>query len=547
MLAEAVRAQTTPAPPSRADLARRELARRELARRHLIDFCCYVDPGAAWEGATDPFVANRYRARHLRLIADTIEQAVDGRLWRGLPGQGKKILMITCPPGHWKSSLVSRKLPAWYVGRRHAEGRHHAVILTSYNASLATMNNARVLELVQTPLYQNVFPDVQLSRQSQGSEEWSLAAMPYVSCKAAGVGGGLTGYHGSLVIVDDPIKDRREANSPTVRENLWDWWKDVLRTRLFDEQSFILGIWTRWTEDDPMGRIARELKEGNSEERVVMLRLPALAETPAERESGGTMGLPVDREDPLGRRPGEALWPEVESAAEHRATKKAFPVTFDSLYQGRPRPEGGYVAGRAQFKLLPAPPATDVRWILATDWAITEKEAAPKSKQDPDYTVSALVGLWTPGGNREEVRLVVHDMRFGQLNPHDAVRMVKGHMLEVGARVPMRSGQANVDKVFLFRLRSDADLVGFSIKNLTRKELAGDKMTQAQPWFEMVHAGLVWVVEGRWNDWFFNLVESFPHGAHDDGVDVVSVGVHAHGLAGKSRAATSARVPGFGR
>lgn len=538
--------------PSRAERAQRELARRSLARRSLVDFCCYVDKQAAgamgWElAAEDPFLRNPYRAPHLQLIAEHIEAAMEGSLWDGVPGSGKKILMITTPPGHWKSSLVSRKLPAWFVGKRQREERHHGVILTSYNAKLAKMNNSRVLELVQTPAYENVFPDVQLSRKSQSSEEWSLKDSAYVACKATGVGGGLTGYHGSLVIVDDPIKDRKEANSPTVRQNLWDWWKDVLRTRLYDDDSFILGIWTRWTEDDPMGRIARDLKEGNGQERVVMLRLPALAETRAERESAGKMGLPVDEADPLGRAPGEALWPEVESADDHKATKAAYPITFDSLYQGRPRPEGGFLVDQAQFKPLPALPTKHVRWVWGTDWAITEEEQAPSKKKDPDYTVAALVGLWTPGGNSEEARLVIGFVRRGQKNPHEARKLVKETVLSMDRRIAVRSGQANVDKYHLSSMRRDADLIHYSIKNLSRKELAGDKVTKAQPWLEMAHAGNVYVVQGDWNDDFYREVESFPHGAHDDQVDAVSVGVHSLGLARRSRKATSAKVPGFGR
>lgn len=516
--------------------AQQELSRRKLARRRLIPFCSYVDPD----------VAGMYQAAHLKLIASYIERAEDGSLWENVPGTGKKILLITTPPGHWKTSLVSRKLPAWFIGKRHREGKPHQVIITSYNAKLAQSSNNRVLELVRdSQHYKNVFPGIRLSANSQSSEEWSLAGVPYVSCKAAGVGGGLTGYHAALAIVDDPIKDRRDANSVTVRENLWDWWKDVLRTRVLND-GFILGIWTRWTEDDPAGRLLRDQREGKSDERIVLLRLPALAETQSERESVAKMGLPVDKVDPLGRQPGEALWPEEESADEHEATRRAFPITFDSLYQGRPRPKGGYMVAEEQFKLLPAMPSKDVRWLWGTDWAITEKEVAPRRKSDPDYTVAALVGLWTPKGDRQDARLVIGYVSRAQANAHDARQLVKEAVNSVRRKYPIRSGQANIDKVHLFQLRRDADLMGFSIKNLTRKLLAGDKVTKAEPWLEMVQAGNVYVVQGAWNNDFFHEVENFPHGVHDDQVDAISVAYHALGIARGPAKPKSVRMSFYG-
>lgn len=527
-------------------IAKQEIAKRLLASRSLIDFCAYVDPGAAWEDAQDKFLENKYRARHLQLIADTIHKAMDGTLWDGMAGDGKNILLITTPPGHWKSSLVSRKLPAFFVGQRTAAGLPHQVILTSYNSTLAESLNGHVLELIQSPLYKHIFPEVKLSERSRSSQEWALAGSAFASCKAAGVGGGLTGYHAAMAIVDDPIKDRKDANSLSVQMTLWDWWRDVLRTRLIKDSrvtSFILGIWTRWTENDPAGKIFQAKKKEELDDKVYMLRLPALAETQTERESAGKMGLPVDEADPLGRAPGEALWEEMESAAEHEATKKAFPVTFDSLYQGRPRPPGGYVVGESNFKMLAMPPDKNTRWVWASDWAITQKQIANKA-QDPDYTVIALIGLWLP--TPDDARLVIAYMARGQLNQHDAREMVTTTMLNHPRRLRLYSGQANIDKVYLNHMRRDPRLLNYRITNLSRKELAGDKVTKAGPWLERTQAGQVYVVSGGWVDDFFNEVENFPNGAHDDMIDTVSVASVALGVGFKNKKAYSQTIENFG-
>ena len=521
---------------SRAQRAQAELARRQLARRHLIDFAQY----------TDPDVAGEYEARHLELIATFLEQAEDGTLWNGMPGSGVRILCITTPPRHWKSSLVSRKFLGWFVGKRKAARQPHQFILASYGASLAESHSRAVIETVmENPLYANVFPEVTVSMKSHAAAEWALEGEPFPTGVAAGVGGGLTGHGADCFVIDDPIKDRAEANSAATRKRQWDWWTDVARTRV-NPGGFVVIVLTRWHEEDLVGLLLKQVAKGEADERIVVLRLPALAETPRERTKAAQMGLPRDKADPLGRRPGEALWEERIPAAELRATRKASPLTFDALYQGRPRPDEGFLVGRDNFKILPAEPTKDIRWFWASDFAITEKETAPKGAKDPDYTVVGKVGLWTPDGP-DSARLVISDVRRGQVNPHQARTMAKEAILSTNRRIPFRSGQAHIDKVALFGLRADPELLGASIKNLAQKDgLVGDKSTRAQPWFEMTHAGLVYLVQGEWNEAFLSEAEQFPHGSHDDQIDMVSVGSIAHGMARRSREVSSAKVKGFG-
>lgn len=535
---------------TRSDLARRELARRALAQQSVIDFCAYVDPEAKLaDEVTDTFLDNWYRAAHLKLIASCLERAESGDLWDDVPGDGKKILIITTPPRHWKSSLVSRKYPAWFVGKRKSENNPHQVILSSYGATLAEANNRATLELINSPLYQNIFPQIQLSSKSQAVNEWSLAGEPFPTAVAAGVGGGLTGQGADCLIIDDPVKDRADANSLAFRTRLWQWWEDVARTRI-NPDGYCVIIMTRWHPDDLVGRLLAQAANEPGNERIVSLRLPALAETAEERVSAASQGLPFDVDDPLGRLPGEALWPDRQTAAEHEATRRATPKTFDSLFQGRPTPEGGYLGGRELFKMLPSPPSSrDVRWVWATDWALKEKEMAAKGKDDPDYTVAAKIGLWQPDGNKADTRIVIGHITRGQHNIHDARIMVKRTALADGdARTPIAAAtngaQIAVDHLALDGLRRDPQMLAWQVKGIT---VQGDKVTRAQPWLDRLHGGSVYVVEGEWNEAFFLEVENFPNGSHDDQVDAVSVGVHYFGLGQKSRQASSAVVQGFGR
>lgn len=510
----------------RPQAARQELARRLLAERSLIDFCAYVDPDARLDDDHDAFIHNWYRAAHLHLIAKYLERAESGELWAVLPGDGKKILIITTPPRHWKSSLVSRKFPAWFVGKRKAANRPHQVILTSYGATLAEANNRTVLETLTNPRYLSVFPGVALSSKSQAVNEWSLAGEPYPTGVAAGVGGGLTGQGADCLVIDDPIKDRAEANSALARARLWGWWEDVARTRL-NPDGFCVIVLTRWHPDDLVGRLLAQQAREPGAERIVHLRLPALAETPSERQAAASQGLPLDKTDPLGRAPGEALWGERITAAEHEATKRAAPTSFASLFQGRPSPEGGYMAGRDNFKTLPKAPTSNIRWVLCVDWAYTEKQTAPK-QSEPDYTAIALLGLWRPSGEQDVARLVLAYAARIQADQFGAKQFVKTNILSVGRNVPVRSAQDGIDRLFLSGMRADPELLHYSIKNLAR--IPGDKVTKATPWLEIAQAGYFYVVSGPWNEMFFSSVEVFPYGANDDVEDAISVGAHHFGL-----------------
>lgn len=522
---------------SLAQSARTEMARRALAAKHLLTFCQY----------TDPSQAENYAAKHLRLISRYLEKAETGELWANIPGEGKKILIITTPPRHWKSSVVSRKFPAWFVGKRTLAGKPHQVILTSYAAGLAESNSRAVLEtLTDNRLYLNVFPHIKISEKSRSMQEWALESEPFPTGVASGVGGGLTGHGADVLIIDDPIKDRAEANSPAQRGRLWSWWEDVARTRI-NPDGWCVIVMTRWHPDDIVGRLLKQAKDNPGQERIVHLRLPALAESEAERWSAGEMGLPVDKVDPLGRLPGQALWPGRVTAAELLTTRSVTPKTFDALYQGRPTPEGGFLVGREHFKTLTSAPQTHVKWVWGTDWALREREAAPLRRDEPDYSVCALVGLWTPEGNKEDARLIIGYIRRGQHNLNDARRMVKAEMKRVGPKVPVvgadNGAQIAVDHLALDGLRRDSELLHYKVKSLT---IRGDKVTRAQPWLDRVHGGTVYVVDGLWNEEFFVELENFPHGGNDDQVDAVSVAVHYLGLGGGPKPVGSQKMSFYG-
>lgn len=250
------------------------------------------------------------QARHLDMIDDVFQRIAAGERMQ---------VMITCPPRHGKSQRASRWGPLWYL-RRNPTGR---VMLASYGADLADDHGRWVRDQLRE--YGDTL-GVRLDPGSHAANRFDLEQPRGSSVRGgmvtAGVGGSLNGKGFSLGIIDDPFKGSDDANSPAQRGRVWDWYQSVFYTRRAPGASIVL-INTRWHEDDLSGRIL-----ATEPENWTLIDLPALA---------------IAEDDPLGRQPGEALWPEQYDEEELARTKRAVGErVWWALYQQQPRPlEGG--------------------------------------------------------------------------------------------------------------------------------------------------------------------------------------------------------------
>ena len=221
-------------------------------------------------------------------------------------------LIVMLPPRHGKSELVSRFVPAWFLGN-HPTKR---VILAGYEHEFAASWGRKARDLL-AEYGPSVF-GARIHDQVAAANRWETTAGGGMT--TAGVGGPITGRGADLLILDDPIKNAEEARSVSQREKVWDWYKSTAYTRLEPRGSVIL-VMTRWHRDDLAGRLLDA--EGD---RWKVLRFPAIAE----------------KEDQLGRQPGEALWPErypVAKLHEIKSTIEAY--WWSCLYQQSPTAEGG--------------------------------------------------------------------------------------------------------------------------------------------------------------------------------------------------------------
>ena len=217
-------------------------------------------------------------AAHLQLLSEWIVDAVTGRRPR---------IIINMPPRHGKSELISKWTPVWFL----ENWPDKMVIDTGYGSSFAEEWGRKVRNL------STQFKDklrFRLAPDSKAAGRWNTTEGG--GMLATGTGGGITGRGADLLIIDDPIKDAKEANSLTFRDALWQWYTETARSRVMPGAAVIL-LMTRWHEDDLAGRLLKAAARGEGE-RWDVLNLPAIA------EEGETP-------DPMGRKPGEPLWPDI--------------------------------------------------------------------------------------------------------------------------------------------------------------------------------------------------------------------------------------------
>ena len=311
-----------------------ELLRRKQATESLQNFTTFTKPD--------------YKVNwHHELIFNKLDQFVSGDIKR---------LIISMPPRNGKSEAVSRRLPAYIFGRLPDTN----IIACSYSADLAQRMNRDVQRIIDSPEYNTLFPDVYLNSSNvkttaQGSFLRNSDIFEIVGSsgvyRSAGVGGGITGMGFKYGIIDDPFKNREEAESTTIRNKVYEWYTDTFYTRQEEDASILITM-TRWHEDDLVGRLLNLAKNDPEADQWELITLPALSEE-------------IRPEYDLRTGPDQALWPGKYPEAVLRKIKATVPVyTWLSLYQQRPSSAAGNLFKRENFQYFTE---DAMRYYLNTD------------------------------------------------------------------------------------------------------------------------------------------------------------------------------------
>ncbi len=382
-------------------------------------------------------------------------------------------LMLFVPPRHGKSEMLTVRYPIW----RLKQNPSMRVIVGAYNQTLAEKFSRKARRIAESELT--------LSKERTAAEDWETEQGG--GFRAVGVGGGITGQGGDLIIIDDPVKNREEANSQVYRNRVYDWYTDDLYTRLEPGAAMIL-IMTRWHDDDLAGRILAS-EDGPSWEKI---SLPALAE----------------ENDPLGRPVGAALCPDRYDERKLAKIKTVLGSwAFAALYQQRPTPAEGGMFKRAWFEIVDALPS-DGQWVRWWDRAATSKTG--------DYSAGVLM-LACDG------KYYIADVQRGQWSTEERNAIMR-------QTAALDAGRTNGECVIWTEQEpgsSGLDVARAIVTMLSGYPInyepsTGSKEVRSMPFAAQCEAGNVKVLRGPWNAAYLDELTSFPFGTNDDQVDASS-------------------------
>lgn len=417
--------------------------------------------------------------------------------------QGKETRVILClPPRHSKSMTVSETFPSWFIGR-NPERR---VIEVSYGDRLARrfgrLNKTKLMEF--GPAIFNLRLPGWIKGQSS-STDWGVEGVDGEDHRggmlSTGIGGSITGEGADLLLIDDPIKNREEAFSITYRNKIWEEWKNTLRTRLQPNGRVII-ILTRWHEDDLVGRLLNPKYNDDVLEEGVkwkVISIPAIADS---------------ADDLLGRKKGEALWPEY-GFDRSWAVKTKIEVgssTWTSLYQQRPQAQEGGLIKRDWWKYYNPKALPDFLEIVQSWDCAFEEQDRDKKTQDYSYTVCTTWG-------RTLTAIYLLDVFRKQIEFPELIRTMKSMYGKWNPNAVLVEYKAS-GKSSYQALRQETLLPLLPVSPHKSKVV---RMDLESP---MIEAGNVYLPQQAvWLHDYIDELSMFPNGENDDQVDSTSQGL----------------------
>lgn len=454
-----------------------ELLRRRFARKSMLGFTCFTKPD--------------YQVNwHHRLLCAVCDDLVEGRSLRGLVFQ---------PPRTGKSEIVSRRLPPYWLGRNPDS----EVIGTSYSADLAhrmSRDVQRVMESIEyTQLFGSLLPVKGTSARARRSDYFELVEPHHGRYRAAGVGGGITGMGMSLGIVDDPVKDRMQANSPRVRDAVWEWFTSTFMTRAAKDCRVLVTM-TRWHRDDLAGRLMRLAETDPKADQWQVLCLPAVLDRPREG-------------DP--RQLGEALWPERFPLSRLEKTKAASLGDWFALYQQDPTAEGGSEWGDDYF----GPSIYFDEWPSDIVMRVTTLDPSKGRTDRSDYSAIIDAGLAADG-------TIYVDADLSRRSTSRIVEDLLGHVRAwVPSVVDVETNQ--YQELLADEVLRQASLQGLPVP-VRYVENTLPKITRIRRLGPFLGNGLIkFRAESPGTRLLVEQLREFPNGAHDDGPDALDMAVQA--------------------
>lgn len=470
---------------------------KKLKPYQRAELCAALEAEAQWTARSDLLAFARYTKDnyaagwHHEVLCDKLNRFCRGELKR---------LIVTMPPRHGKSELVSRRLPAFIFGLNPDA----QIIACSYGADLASRMNRDVQRIMESEAYARVFPKTRLGSENvrstaegnvlKNSDIFEIVGHRGVY-RCAGTGGGITGMGADFILIDDPIKDGEQAMSPTYREKVWEWYQSTLYSRLETnngQDGGILVTMTRWHEDDLVGRLLAQAKADPDADQWEVLELPAVCEN--------------EDSDDEQRALGEALWPEKYPHAKLQRLQRAIGTRWwNALYQCRPSAqEGGIIKRKWLCNFYRELPEKFDETILSLDCTFKDSKKA-------DFVV---LQAWGRKGASKYLLAETRD----RMDITTTINALKA----MAARFPRAYMKLVEDKA---NGPAVISMLKEKMSGLVAIDPEGSKEARLQSVAPDVEAGNIWLPDPSIAPWIMDWIEevvNFPNAANDDRVDAFS-------------------------
>jgi len=437
----------------------REKRKRET-KTNYAKYCIYVHKGKWILG------------KHLKLICDNIEKMINRDI-------KQNILIISMPPQHGKSQCVTETLPSWYLGNNPSK----RVIEVSYGDDLAQRfgrrNKEKILE------YGKDLFNIELSKTSDTDFEIKGYKGSMIS---KGIMAGLTGNPAELIIIDDPIKNRQEAESETYRNRIWEEFLNSIYTRL-SANGIIIVIQTRWHEDDLAGRLLQYMPG-----KCLEINIP----------------LEAEENDILGRQVGDSLFPEIGKDNIWLKDFKAVYATqegsrsWNALMQGRPTAQEGNMIKRSWWQFYDKYPTYYDEMLQSWDCTFKDSDGT-------DFVAGQVWGRI--GANYYLIDRVKERM--------DIVRTMEA-IIQMTVKYPKT-------RLKLIEDKANGPAVIRMLRNKIHGIIPilplGSKVARASAVSPAIESGNVYLPSFELAPWINDYIEelsAFPNGVHDDDVDATT-------------------------
>lgn len=433
--------------------------------------------------------------KHHRILADLLMEIEQGKEYydgddnNPAGSKGEDRVCVNMPPRHGKSQLISIYFPAWFLGRNPDK----KVLMVSHTTDLAVDFGRKVRNLIATPEYRAIFPNVQLASDSKSAGRWNTSAGgEYFAC---GVGSALAGRGAHLLLVDDPHNEQDIINGNLdVFDKAYEWFTFGARTRLMPGGRIAI-VQTRWHLDDLTGRVTKDMAQNELADEYKVVEFPAILEVAGEGGEGVI-------EKPL--------WPEFFDLQALQRTKASMPLfQWNSQYQQNPTAEEAAIVKREWWKIWePEDPPTCEYVIMALD-------AAAEKNNRADYTALTTWGVFF---NEEEncnciilLNAIKKRLEFPELKE---LAWAEYEEWQPDAFIVEKKSSGTP-------LYQEMRRSGLMVQDYTPHRGSGDKTARLNSVADIVRSGLVWVPQTRWAEEVVEEVAGFPFMSNDDLVDTV--------------------------